>query len=129
MITPSDILAIMTKALIVVDHGSKVQKANDHLERVVSILKQQRPLLLIEPAHMELAEPSIAQAVIRCVDQGATHITVFAYMLSPGRHSTQDIPHLVEEALAPYPHLTYQVIPGFGLEPKLGDIIWDKTQL
>lgn len=127
--TPSDILAIMTKALIVVDHGSKVQKANDHLELVVSLLKQQRPLLLIEPAHMELAEPSISQAVIRCVEQGATHITVFAYMLSPGRHSTQDIPHLVEEALAPYPYLTYQVIPGFGLNPKLGEIIWDKTQL
>ena len=96
---------------------------------LIEILKTKRPFLIIEPAHMELAPPDIQTAVHRCIQQGADHITVFAYMLSPGRHATQDIPFLVKEALQQYSHISFEVIPGFGLDPRLGDIIWNKTNL
>ena len=49
---------------------------------------------------MELAEPSIAAGVRSCVEAGATEVVVFPYMLSPGKHSTRDIPRMVAEAAA-----------------------------
>ena len=36
---------------------------------------------IVEPAHMELAEPSIATAFARCVERGATTVVVFPYFL------------------------------------------------
>ena len=47
---------------------------------------------------MELAETYILDGFKSCVEQGATYITVIPFMLSPGRHSTQDIPNLCQEA-------------------------------
>lgn len=41
---------------------------------------------LVEVAHMELAEPTIEQAVARCVAAGASRVIVAPYFLSRGRH-------------------------------------------
>eukprot|EP00898_Chlorokybus_atmophyticus_P000080 jgi/Chlat1/1072/Chrsp110S08637 len=41
---------------------------------------------LVETAHMELAEPSIATAFDICVARGARTVVISPYFLSPGRH-------------------------------------------
>ena len=64
---------------------------------------------------MELADPDIATTVDLCVKQGATHIIAQPFMLSPGRHSTSDIPNLVQEAAAKHPLVKIEVKPHFGL--------------
>jgi sirohydrochlorin ferrochelatase len=48
-------------------------------------------------------------------------------MLSPGKHSTRDIPRLVAEAAAPYPGVQYRVTPAFGVHEKLGEIITERA--
>ena len=79
--------------------------------------------VVVEYAHMELAEPSIEQGFASCVRRGATEVVAFPYMLSPGRHSTSDIPHLVAAAAAACPGVAYQVTPAFGVHEKLGELI------
>ena len=54
-------------------------------------------------AHMELAAPSIMDAIASCVAEGYRDIVVAPYFLSQGRHIQQDIPRLVEEAQAAHP--------------------------
>lgn len=49
-------------------------------------------------AHMELAQPSIAEAISQLAQQGETEVVLVPYFLSPGRHITQDIPALVAAA-------------------------------
>jgi sirohydrochlorin ferrochelatase len=46
---------------------------------------------IVEPAHMELTEPSIATAYDRCVGRGATRVVVCPFFLGPGKHWTSDI--------------------------------------
>ena len=53
---------------------------------------------IIEPAHMEMAEPSIKTAFINCVEKGATRIVCHPYFLSRGRHVREDMPELVARA-------------------------------
>ena len=53
---------------------------------------------IIEPAHMEMAEPSIKTAFMKCVQRGATKIICHPYFLSRGRHVMEDIPELVAQA-------------------------------
>ena len=50
-------------------------------------------------------------------------------MLSPGKHSTGDIPRMVEEAAAPFPKLAVRVTSAFGVHEKLGEIILGRAGL
>ena len=72
---------------------------------------------------MELAEPSIATAFRRCVEQGAKTVIIFPYFLSPGRHWHDDIPALAAEAAEAFPGVSYLVTAPFGLHPLLLDVI------
>ena len=56
-------------------------------------------------AHMEIASPSIKDAVAHCVQEGCHEVIVAPYFLSQGRHIQQDIPALVAEAQAEHPNL------------------------
>ena len=56
-------------------------------------------------AHMEIASPSIKEAVAQCVQKGCDEVIVAPYFLSQGRHIQQDIPALVAEAKAEHPDL------------------------
>jgi sirohydrochlorin ferrochelatase len=117
-----------TTALLIVDHGSKVQAANEMLSEVASLLHSMAPNLTVHAAHMELCEPSIAQGIAQCVASGATEIIVFPYMLSPGRHATEDIPRMSKEAAAHYPGVTVRVTDPFGVHEKLVEIILERAQ-
>ena len=119
----------MRTALLIVDHGSRREKANQMLYGVAEILRQKRPQLIVQIAHMELAEPSIGQGIAACVRAGATEIVVHPYMLSPGRHATQDIPRMATEAAATHPGVTIRVTEPLGLHEKLGEVILQRAGL
>lgn len=110
-------------AIIVVDHGSRLQPSNQMLVEVVAAYRQHSSWSIVEPAHMELAEPTIADAFNRCVQQGARRVIVFPYFLGPGNHSTQDIPRLVAEAAASHAGIAYQVTSPIGLHPSILQVI------
>ncbi len=116
-------------ALILVDHGSRMQDANDMLLEVVKLLKDLSGRERIYPAHMELAEPTIRQAFERAVGDGATAVIVHPYFLSPGRHSTTDIPRLVEEAANAFPGVEHCVTAPLGVHPKIGDVVLERAGL
>lgn len=88
--------------VILIDHGSKRQASNEHLESVARAYQQRcPPHFVVVAAHMEIAPPSIADQVERLVfDRGVDDIVCHPYFLSPGRHVMQDIPELVKEASA-----------------------------
>ena len=79
--------------------------------------------VIVRHAHMELAEPTIAQGIASCIEAGARDVIVFPYMLSPGRHSTSDIPRMVGEVASNHPGVTFSVTPPFGIHEKLGQVI------
>ena len=110
-------------AIVLVDHGSSREQSNRLLAEVAQAFRQHSDWPIVEPAHMELAEPSIATALGRCVQQGAEWVLLFPYFLGPGRHSTEDIPRLAAEAAAKYPGLRYQVTSPLGLHPSLLQVI------
>ena len=118
------------KAILIVDHGSRLREANDMLVCMANLVQTMAGAgVIVRHAHMELAEPSIATGFKSCVASGADDITVFPYMLSPGKHSTTDIPRLVSEIAASYPGVRYFVTPAFGVHEKLGELILNRAGL
>ena len=116
------------KGVLIVDHGSKKDEANDMLVCMSNLLQTMAgPQVVVRYAHMELADPDIAKGFGSCVRAGATDVIVFPYMLSPGRHSTNDIPRLVADAAREFPHVTFSVTPAFGVHEKLAELILDRA--
>lgn len=109
--------------IVVVDHGSRRREANEMLVAVCALYGEVTGAPLVEPAHMELAEPDIAQAFARCVERGAREVVVLPYFLSPGRHSMRDIPQLVREAAAAHPGVPYRIAEPLGLDSRMAEIM------
>ncbi|MCG8457533.1 MAG: hypothetical protein MI919_14765 [Holophagales bacterium] len=109
--------------VVIVDHGSRVTVSNAMLEHFVEQFAAESPYPIVEPAHMELAEPSIRTAFARCVERGAQRVVVMPYFLSPGRHWSDDIPRLTAEAAADHPGVTYLVGAPLGLHPLVQGVI------
>ena len=109
--------------VVIVDHGSRRESSNAMLERFVETFAASTPYEIVEPAHMELAEPSIATAFARCVERGARRVVVMPYFLLPGRHWNQDIPELTRAAAAEHPGVEFLVGSPIGLHPLMVDVI------
>ena len=110
-------------AIIIVDHGSRRAASNQMLEHFVEGFAEAKDYEIVEPAHMELAEPSIATAFDKCVKRGATRVVVTPYFLLPGKHWSQDIPELTAEAAPKHPGVEYMVTAPIGLHPLMRDVI------
>ena len=112
------------KAILLIDHGSTREEANQMLDCMANLVQALAgDAVVVRYAHMELADPSIADGFAACVAAGATEVVAFPYMLSPGKHSVRDIPRMVAEAAARHPHVRYAVTPGFGVHEKLAELI------
>jgi sirohydrochlorin ferrochelatase len=114
--------------VIVVDHGSRRDESNELLLDVVRQFAEATGLAIVEPAHMELAEPSIDSAFSRCVARGADTVVVFPYFLLPGRHWNDDIPHLAAAAARKHPGVCYLVTAPFGLHPLMAEVMRQRIE-
>jgi sirohydrochlorin ferrochelatase len=116
------------KGILIVDHGSQKREANDMLRSMADLIQTMAGSdVVVRYAHMELADPDIATGFSNCVQAGATDVTVFPYMLSPGRHSTADIPRMVANVARGFPNVSFTVTPAFGLHEKLAEVVLERA--
>lgn len=118
------------KAILLIDHGSRRDAANEMMDCMANLVQAMAGSdVVVRYAHMELAEPSIEAGVAQCADAGATELIVFPYMLSPGKHSTGDIPRMVAAAALSHPSLHVRITTAFGVHEKLAELILGRAGL
>lgn len=118
------------KAILLIDHGSVRAEANHMLECMANLVQSLvGDGVIVRAAHMELADPMIPEGLASCVEAGATEVVVFPYMLSPGKHSTRDIPRMVAEAALAHPQVACTVTTAFGVHDKLAEVIVERAGL
>ncbi len=109
--------------VIIVDHGSRREESNALLMEVAEMFHQRSGYAIVEPAHMDLAEPTIAEAFDRCVARGAKMVVIHPYFLLPGRHWRRDVPALAAEAATRHPNVPFLVTAPLGLHPLMAEIM------
>lgn len=96
--------------ILLIDHGSRNQESNLRLHQFAAMYQAQffddsthnNPMTIVRAAHMEIAEPSIPEALRAMIEecnQELDEIICHPFFLSPlGRHVSVDIPQIVEDA-------------------------------
>jgi sirohydrochlorin ferrochelatase len=118
----------MKTAIIIVDHGSRRMESNRMLEEVAKLFGQRfGEFSIVEPAHMELCEPSIATAYHNAVQRGAMRIVCVPFFLSFGKHWTRDIPSLLSQAAIEHPGTEYQLVQPLGIDDLMLDLLYKRA--
>lgn len=113
------------RILILAAHGSRAEQAN---QEVVSLaarlaLRLESAFQGVRPAFLEIAAPSIPQALDAAVSDGATDIVVLPYFLAGGRHVTSDIPRLVAAKRREHAGVQIRLAPYLGTAPELEAVL------
>ena len=114
------------RALLLVDHGSRSPAANRVVAAIARKLARRLPGWIVRFAHMELAGPTIAEAVDACVADGAREIVVHPYFLAPGLHSTRDVPAQARAAARKHRGVRVRVTAPLGSHAGLVEIVLDR---
>jgi sirohydrochlorin cobaltochelatase len=114
-------------------HGSPRPIANEDMFRVVETFKKRGDAAalfpIVEVGFMECNEPTIPEAIDRCVAQGATALTAVPYFLHTGTHVCDDLPTLLEEAEERHPDVTFRMGDYLGLSPRLTEVLSQRSQV
>jgi len=112
-----------TNALLLIAHGSRRPEANADLDHVAAAMRQRGAYAVVQTSYLELAEPTIAQGGAKCVEAGATAVTMLPYFLSAGVHVREDMLEAQAELAAEFPHVAFRLAPHLGLHPLLLDVV------
>ena len=80
----------------------------------------------VDAAYLELAAPSLADALDGAVEQGARRIVIYPYFLNSGNHVEQDIPEIVERYRTLHPNCRFELMPHFGTSPEIEGMITEQ---
>lgn len=109
-------------AVVVAAHGSRAVAANETHEALVDALASSIDVP-VRPGFLELATPSIPDAIDAAVEAGATTVLVLPYFLHPGRHLVEDLPRIVSEAAVRHPDREIRLLASFGADPALTEVL------
>jgi sirohydrochlorin ferrochelatase len=115
-------------AIVLIDHGSRREEANRQLEVLADAVRVREPDAIVRTAHLEIAEPLLPAAIDDCVREGARAIVIHPYFLGPGRHTSEDIPRLVDEARARHAGVTIHISRHLGIHEKLVDVVLERIR-
>lgn len=115
----------MSRVLIVIAHGSRIEAANLEFTAMVQTIDYAAlGYDNIAGAFLEAASPSLELAVSTLDEQkAATHIDIYPMFFNKGRHVEQDIPNLVQLLTARHSAIAFRLLPYFGSYPALGTAI------
>lgn len=114
------------QAVLYVAHGTRVQQGMVEAREFVERIKGQIAIAIQELAFLELAKPTILDGIAKCVERGATRIAVVPILLLAAQHAKEDIPQLLAQAQAKFPHIVLTVGKPFGIHPKLIDTLYER---
>src|SRR5262245_61355286 len=89
-----------TAGLLLVGHGTRSRRGIDEFHQLAEQVARQAAPLAVEPAFLEMCQPTIRDGLQRLFERGARHVMVSPLLLFAAGHAKRDIPRAVSDALA-----------------------------
>lgn len=116
----------MEKAsLLLIAHGSRRRESNEEIRTLASELAQRvgQRYVHVDCAFLELAEPSIPQAIDNAVRDGGGTVIILPYFLAAGTHVAHDIPAIIAAKQRQYPDVQIVLKPYIGSMPAIVELL------
>jgi sirohydrochlorin ferrochelatase len=117
---------MMTTAILLMGHGSRVAEANHALYRIAEMVAGQGGYPIVEVAFREQYPPNIQAGIDACVARGAQRIVLYPYFLYAGAHVLEDLPDEMTAAARRHPGLQMVLGTPLGVHPKLAEIVCER---
>ena len=118
--------ALEDDAVVVVGHGSRREKSNQQVKQLAAMLED-RVEVPVDAAYLELAEPSIPDA-IEGLAPTCAHLSVVPLSLFGASHVKNDVPLAVQTARARYDDLTLHCGAHLGVHPALVELLDERAR-
>lgn len=114
----------MSKALLIMAHGSRSEAANDEFRALVERVAAQAPdYLAVLPCFLELAQPSLLEAIQQLDHQPVSEVELYPLFFNRGKHVGRDIPAQLAQAQQRYPQLPLTLLDYFGTASALPELV------
>ncbi len=118
----------MKQAFIVIAHGSRDAEAQTAFEIFLRKLQRSLNKKKVYGAFLEIAKPSIPQAIETAIQAKASEIFILPLMFFPGKHVKQHIPQFIQEAKANHPEVDFHYASPVAEHPFMMKLLKDKVQ-
>ncbi len=109
----------MSDAIILFSHGSVLCGAGQNLFELATRMRERGDAPIVEVGFLNYSDPRFSKTFRRCVEQGATRVTVVPYFLVPGKFVKEDLPECIEAARAKFPQVDVRVAEAIRSHPLL----------
>jgi sirohydrochlorin ferrochelatase len=117
-------------SLLIVAHGSRREASNDEVRALAGIIRDRvTDYDSVEPAFLELAEPSIPDGIRAAIKNGSKKVIVLPYFLSAGRHVTEDIPADIKVVQDESPDVDIVLAPYVGAADGIVELLLNQASL
>jgi sirohydrochlorin ferrochelatase len=110
-------------ALVALAHGSRDPRSARAVRGLVDEVRAIRPDLRVEPAFLDLCDPTFPAVVDALVREHVEEVVVVPLLLSDAYHARVDVPSAVAEATARHEGLRIRATSVLGLAPSLLDVL------
>ena len=124
--TSSSSVSSERRAVVLIAHGSRNAAANDDAFYFADLLREARIADRVEPAFLELAEPTIATAVGRCLEADPIVVVLLPFFLSAGVHVRNDLAGMCREFGNAHPKVRFILAEPMGRHELLKRVLIDR---
>lgn len=108
--------------ILLVGHGTRSQRGIEEFHRLAAQVARLAEPVALEPAFLELCQPTIHDGLARLVERGISHVIVLPLLLFAAGHAKRDIPAAVRaamEALGLMGRVTSELASHLGCQPAI----------
>lgn len=116
------------KAVVLIGHGSLLSESGKSMIRLAARLQKHGTAPIVRPGFLNYSQPTLAEAIAKCVEAGATEITVQPYFLIDGKYVREDLAGEIAQMAARHPQIRFAVAEVFGPHRLLTDIVFDRIR-
>jgi len=109
----------MNTGLLLIGHGTRDPAGGAEFLRLGELVRALQPALPCASGFLELAEPTIAEAIEQLLNQGVRRIIAAPLLLFAAGHAKVDVPAALAAALAAAPDVELRQLPALGMHPRL----------
>jgi len=116
------------RAIVLIGHGSLKSASGAAMIRIAARLRERGVAPIAEASFLNFNRPTLAEAVERCIAQGARSIVVQPYFLIAGKYVCEDLPPQVAEQAQRHPQIAFEVAAAFGDHPALARLAIERAR-